>query len=415
MDALDLHGLDAFREKQRCAKKAAFIDSIVQPPDPALERRRSSSPRKLPSGLAALDLFSYDHEGENALRVLNQLTQHATGSIGVLRQTRAKYEEMAAADLCSPGVRHEASLRNHLLQGYLDGLEMFAKRGCDDVALYQKTNLPTDPRHASAGIFHAFEALNWAPMQTYFKKCRNALEMFNAHMDEQRYFVNFGTDDHLVNQKGAVGPTSAAHFVNMVETGDGPQLATLQGQGPKKGQLTKYAFAAANYAKQHRCARVYFLNCAIDRGQVPNFGRAVQKVAKRADVPMYYDQVNDWEDSSLPTDASPIIDAVDRTVAWVHSETSRALVVYNCHAGMDRSGIVNALTQLRVHASSQDPSKFEFNVIKNIRDGRPFAFASIRRVDYVMQLDRLMRLRELDLEKDQPDETKRGTSETASP
>ena len=393
LDALDLSGIDEFREKQRVANKAAFINSIVKP-DPDVARRSFTSPKELPDRLAALDLFSYDHDGEDALRVLNQLTQHATGNIEVLRQARAKYEEMIAAHLCSPGVRLEASLRNHLLKGYLDGLQMFAKRGYNDAALYQKTNLPTDPEHASAGIFREFDALNWSPMQTYFKKCRNALEMFNAHMDEQRYFVNFGTDDHLVNRKGVVGPTRAADFVNLVETGDGPKLATLQGQGPKTGQRTSYAFAAANYAKRHQCARVYFLNCAIDRGQVPSFEQAVQKVAQRAGVTMSYDQVERWEDSSLPSDATPIINAVDRVVDWVHSQTSRALVVYNCHAGMDRSGIVNALVQLRVHAASQDPDKFEFNVIKNIRDGRPFAFASIRRVDYVMQLDRFMRHRD---------------------
>jgi hypothetical protein len=171
------------------------------------------------------------------------------------------------------------------------------------------------------------------------------------------------------------------------------QLDCLQGQGPYGAEAAeKYVTAAIRYARKHAVDRVVFVNAA--GGQVPSFAKQVEKGAEKAQTIATYTQYDGWKDGTLvqPPQAVAFTEKLIHRAFDPHKKT---LLVINCNAGMDRSGTLNALTQLILATqrdlangtSIADAVKQGFaaipTAVRQIKQARPHAISSLARYTFI--------------------------------
>ena len=164
------------------------------------------------------------------------------------------------------------------------------------------------------------------------------------------------------------------------------KLVTLQAQGPKTPQqVEKLVLAATRHALQTGCKRVIFVNASTDK--VPSFGHAVD-AASSTMMPLSYRELH-WIDGEVPQTVegrAVIVNFVHALSHDILKSEGKTMVVFNCHIGLDRSGVTNALTQLIVdHRHMSDTLAAAERVLMNIKRARPHGISTVFRFHLILR------------------------------
>lgn len=166
----------------------------------------------------------------------------------------------------------------------------------------------------------------------------------------QRYLFNLLTDFSIVQRDGTVGRTcTPENFVSLGEIDpplpDNGEVGFLQGQGPVTVEAkSRYFEAAFQYATRRQIQHIVFVNAAEGDAQIPSFASDLNEAAASMFLPVSYVGSIQWADGSLTTPLGAAMFA-KRVVQRVQANPLPAMVVANCNAGLDRSGITNVLVR----------------------------------------------------------------------
>lgn len=221
--------------------------------------------------------------------------------------------------------------------------------------------------------------------------CAAGASVLNQKNDAQRCAVNLGADACLLGLDGGLGVSGKGrvrpeNFVNAVRTSISPKLVTLQAQGPKTAeQVDNLVSAATGHAARTECDRIVFVNASTDK--VPSFKDAVLTASASTEGLLTYREL-DWIDGEVPKSAegrARIVDFVHALSQEVLSAQGRTMVVFNCHIGLDRSGVTNALTQLMVdHGQRSDILEAASDVLAKLKRARPHAISTVFRFQLIV-------------------------------
>ena len=318
---------------------------------PSLNVRRSVSAPQLsalaPATLCAPRLRPYMPTHPDAKQLVHDTveTYRHTDNAQQLSQCKLNLEHVANSPKPPPhvrqGARHQAQTTQGFMRGSMRNKKLPEVADTEEARTYEQMNLMTAPLF----LFHA----------------NVGRALLTQGDDRQRHDINLGTDAYLVDTRGNVGmslrcrPDSAVdltlgNFHNVVLTSDTPRMTTLLAQGPKGAeQVHGLLSAAMNLARRSGCSYVDFYNLSEDK--VPSFGQHVRAAqATAGDLTLRYDSIW-WPDGEVPNSRAaraPIVDFAKNIGDAVLARPGKTLAVFNCHMGLDRSGIVNAWVQLRV-------------------------------------------------------------------
>ena len=161
--------------------------------------------------------------------------------------------------------------------------------------------------------------------------------------------VNSGRDPWLVDATGQrLAPFEPQLFYNVVQTDAllGGPATYLLGEGPLNDAAARqYVRAAAQLGRSGGAQRLLMVNMA--GGQIADFSGPTRTMGQQAGVAASYLEDIQWPDNTLATPEHLLFMAL-AAADWLRDGPQPAVIAFNCKAGLDRSGMASALTQLIV-------------------------------------------------------------------
>jgi hypothetical protein len=334
---------------------------------------------------------------EAALRIPDAATFDAT-----VKALRIRIERLYTGDC----LMWEAHLK--LQDAYLQEIKaLHASVHAADVPAVWRP--PSIVQRSVANLRETYEALHDAACVAGGLKVQAAGQMWCEESGDvavvarqQRYLFNLSTNDRLVHLDGTVGGAcSPDQFVALVavqvHASLGDKVAMTQGQGPvTEHAKQRYLTAAVRYACQQNLTHILFVNAAEGDGQIPSFAETIAAYEPTPGLKLAYQGTIAWGDGQLVTPAGAASFAAEVAHA-VRTAQGRTLLVINCNAGLDRSGITTILVQLMLscaqghlcRATPDERIRWGFDqipiLVKELKRARPHAISSFGRYIFIHQ------------------------------